>query len=55
MVETVEGGVGPISEPVRNAPCSCLLNRETVLEEGEREKRKGEEAVGEEVDKKKEN
>ena len=30
MVEIVEGE-RDLSEPVRNAPCFCLLKRETVL------------------------
>lgn len=39
MVEIVEG-VWDLSEPVRNAPCYCLLQRETVLEEKREQKRR---------------
>jgi len=33
-------GLWDLSEQVRNAPCFCLLNRETVLEEEEEEEEK---------------
>lgn len=49
MVETVKGE-WDLSEPVRNAPCFCLLKRKTVLERRREEENRVEEEINERWD-----
>lgn len=53
MVEIV-GGVWDLSEPVRNAPCYCLLKGETVLEDRREQKKTEAEEKEEEENRRKE-